>query len=296
MSKLVTVQIKPRSFLQKKFSAGRMWFLAEPITIDGVHNGNYEVAIAGGRHVISGRSLNVQTWTTNEEPVELLTRLNGYIYSTTPGHGDLILRPEDIQPPSPPERTFVMIDIESLGLRVGSPVLSIGACAMQRGLGIIDEFSVVLDLQEQLDKGAKVEADAFYWWLRQPEKPRLAIAGPDVKYSTLEEAREQLTHFWARVEAHPCVVDGNVFAMALGNDFDLAQLDLWFNGNVPWHYRDKVCLRALINTHPNSVVWDSEDNFGKDREDLHTALGDAKAQSRMLMRMIARHPEISQVV
>ncbi|WP_391856717.1 hypothetical protein [Vibrio cidicii] len=49
-------------------------------------------------------------------------------------------------------------------------------------------------------------------------------------------------------------------------------------------------MRALIHEYPQSVIWDENAADAK-----HDALEDALSQSRMLLRMIERHPHIGRI-
>ncbi|MDN3080001.1 3'-5' exoribonuclease domain-containing protein, partial [Enterococcus faecium] len=101
------------------------------------------------------------------QPGYVMSEVVPGILSAVPSRS-VVLTEDDIKPKHGiGQKTFVMIDIESLGLRVGSPILSVGICSVVPGIGIIDSMKWNLNLQEQLNRGGKIEADAFFWWLNQ---------------------------------------------------------------------------------------------------------------------------------
>lgn len=229
------------------------------------------------------------------QPGYVMSEVVPGILSAVPSRS-VVLTEDDIKPKHGiGQKTFVMIDIESLGLRVGSPILSVGICSVVPGIGIIDSMKWNLNLQEQLNRGGKIEADAFFWWLNQSEAARSSLVTGQADSINLEQFQRELTDYWlttidARVRDHFIVDPEHMYVMALGNDFDIAQIDFWLNGAVPWHYRKKICLRALIHEYPQSVIWDENATDAK-----HDALEDALSQSRMLLRMIERHPHIGRI-
>ena len=60
----------------------------------------------------------------------------------------------------------LMIDLETLGTKPNSAILSIGAVYFDKdGLG--EEFYANVDLQDSIDSGFDIDASTVYWWLSQ---------------------------------------------------------------------------------------------------------------------------------
>jgi hypothetical protein len=87
---------------------------------------------------------------------------NEHVTSFSEGVGKpLLLTEEDIGMVKyeKTEKTFLMIDLETVGLRGNIPILSMGACAYIKGAGIFQTFYSVFDLQEQLDSGRRIDTE-----------------------------------------------------------------------------------------------------------------------------------------
>jgi hypothetical protein len=135
------------------------------------------------------------------QPGYVMSEVVPGILSAVPSRS-VVLTEDDIKPKHGiGQKTFVMIDIESLGLRVGSPILSVGICSVVPGIGIIDSMKWNLNLQEQLNRGGKIEADAFFWWLNQSEAARSSLVTGPVPAEACEGRR--LLRAWpSRCDAH----------------------------------------------------------------------------------------------
>jgi 3' exoribonuclease, RNase T-like len=60
----------------------------------------------------------------------------------------------------------LMVDIETLGTRPGSAILSIGAVVFDEKK-ILREWECNIDLKSSMDRQLTVEADTICWWMRQ---------------------------------------------------------------------------------------------------------------------------------
>ena len=64
----------------------------------------------------------------------------------------------------------LMLDLETLGTNPDCPVISIGAVLFEPETGKIrDTFYIVLDINEQIERGRKVTGDTLKWWMEQSE-------------------------------------------------------------------------------------------------------------------------------
>lgn len=217
---------------------------------------------------------------------------NEHVTSFSEGVGKpLLLTEEDIGMVKyeKTEKTFLMIDLETVGLRGNIPILSMGACAYIKGAGIFQTFYSVFDLQEQLDNGRRIDTEALHWWMGQAKEAREGLFLPPGVGNSVEGTVHSFNNWFnGAIAKHPMVDPKHVYVSAMGNDFDVAMIDGLFEGKTPWHYRNKICFRALINLFPQDIVWD--DNPCK-----HNAIEDAKSQTRALMRLIDRFPQISSI-
>lgn len=71
----------------------------------------------------------------------------------------------------------VMLDLETMGVRAGCAIASIGACDFNPVTGEIgNTFYEVIELQSCFNVGLKCQASTLYWWLEQSAEARAAIA------------------------------------------------------------------------------------------------------------------------
>ena len=65
----------------------------------------------------------------------------------------------------------VMVDIETLGNKSRSVILSISAVKFDIKTGeTFEEFHRTIDLKTCLDVGLEINADTFYWWTQQSKE------------------------------------------------------------------------------------------------------------------------------
>ena len=67
-----------------------------------------------------------------------------------------------------------MLDIEALGSKPGSVILSIGAVKFAGGK-ILHEFYRRIDPQSCIDAGLKIDVDTVMWWMKQSKEARDAL-------------------------------------------------------------------------------------------------------------------------
>jgi exodeoxyribonuclease VIII len=171
----------------------------------------------------------------------------------------------------------IMLDIETLGVRCGSVILSIGACVFGRAYGPQhDTFHMHLNAEQQMAMGATMDASTVLWWLDQSDIARRAIAAGQENAVSPLAALEGLTK-WLDKEA-PVTATRRIWAN--GTDFDLALLtELYrkFGRKAPWPYNGARDMRTIL------------DVVGKKATDLvpapagaHDALVDAVYQAEVV--------------
>lgn len=167
----------------------------------------------------------------------------------------------------------IMIDIETMGLRPGSVIASIGAQVFdlkKRELVSDGGFYVVVDMADAQKQGLRIEAGTVAWWLRQSEAARQVLL---VRGEWLSTALAQLTNHF---RGHGCVN-----AWSHGAGFDLVLLDSAYYAcglEAPWKYpaaRDTRTLYALAGINPKE--------FFDPNATAHNALDDARAQAKAVI-------------
>lgn len=92
-----------------------------------------------------------------------------------------------------PETRHLMVDIETLGTRPGSAIVSIGAVVFTAG-GVAAEWECNVELQSCVDAGLTLEAETIKWWMGQTEAARSAAFG--VRGLPIRQALNEL-FIWA---------------------------------------------------------------------------------------------------
>lgn len=162
----------------------------------------------------------------------------------------------------------VMVDLETLGIRTTSVVLSIGA---------IDRMGnkwyrklCPRAIQQQIDDGRTVDFSSLSWWMDQNEQAKKEAFG----YGDTQQRVEHTLEDFARWLPLDCKIWG------YGAAFDNAILRSLFNQyDLPcWDFHDDRCHRTMLSLAPQGftrtvpVV-------------AHNALSDAEAQMMDLKRI-----------
>lgn len=166
----------------------------------------------------------------------------------------------------------IMVDIETMGIRPSSAILSIGAVEFDE-VKIISTFSARIDLQSCLDVGLTVDASTIHWWMGQSDDARKALL--NVRPKPLAEA---LSAFSAAFLWKKKPVWCN------GLSFDLPILENAYhavNKHVPWEYFNGRDYRTVKNLFPKALVQE----FEVEPAIAHDALSDATAQTQTLQAL-----------
>lgn len=163
----------------------------------------------------------------------------------------------------------VMVDLETLGTRPGSVILSIGAVQFSdAGLGA--EFYRVIDVFDSLMAGLVVDPETVGWWRQQSPEAKGAIGDPHVRWR-LGEALRDFAKFVDRApQAYPI--------WAKGPDFDLVLLESAFLAagiRKPWNFRDARDVRTILSLKPDIPLVRAGHK--------HNALDDAQYQAAQVM-------------
>lgn len=176
----------------------------------------------------------------------------------------------------------IMVDIETLGTKVGSMISTVGAVAFDPTLGKIYEgYSLYFgfDLRELHSLGLICDHEAVFWWLGQSDAARSAMTedrpGGGSRFSAVSgiEALRRLAS-----DANLMITktgSNSVRWWSHGDDFDLVLLaDVADRAkvNVPWGFRDTRDTRTIFDLCPDVTI----ERVGTH----HNALDDAIYQAR----------------
>mgnify|MGYP001568660225 CR=1 FL=1 len=157
-----------------------------------------------------------------------------------------------------------MIDIESLGTRSGSVILSIGLVRFD-GDGLHEARYLTIDVLSSLFAGCTIDRETVAWWASQSPEAKHLISKQE---STLESALGMLDSLIKKVD----------LVWAKGPDFDLTLLHNAYRllgRKPPWLGRNTRCVRTLLAV---GRLFDAEISFPFVGI-RHFALDDAKRQA-----------------
>lgn len=175
--------------------------------------------------------------------------------------------------------TNVMLDLETMGTRPGSVIVSVGAIEFDpKSARLGRTFYQTCSIASAVDVGLAMDPETVTWWLQQNEDARkeLTQAKGDLK-SVLVAFSHWLFH---------CGKDVKVWGN--GSDFDnalLAEAYRRVSEPVPWLFWNNRCYRTMKSLFRNTKL---------EREGTHhNALDDAIHQAKHLQlinREIAKCP------
>ena len=162
----------------------------------------------------------------------------------------------------------IMIDLETLGTKPNSAILSVGAVAFDKE-GIHDQYYANVDLEDSLKKNYDVDASTVYWWLKQSAEAGCIIS------SNLKPVRAVLIDLQFFFKKHaPKEVWAN------SPSFDLVMLKNAFNKenlDILWNFWDERDYRTFLNLTKQERVHPAV---------VHNALEDAIAQATTVMNYL----------
>lgn len=169
----------------------------------------------------------------------------------------------------------VMIDIETLGVKPGCAIVSIGAVEFDE-TGTGSQFYCIVNRTSCIHWGLRQEADTLRWWQTQGDSARTAFTDSISGGLMLTNALNDLSKFMATCCAeHPW---GN------GSDFDLSILNYAYHAcglETPWKFYNTRCYRTFKNLYPG-VEPVREGTF-------HNALDDARSQAKHAVALLKTH-------
>ena len=178
--------------------------------------------------------------------------------------------------------TVVVVDLETLGLKNYSPLLTIGACAIDLETGNELHFEQHIALGEEAVRSA--DPQTLLWWLAQSDAARMAIVNGQKNACGYASALQQFGDWLGLLKTSAWTIWGN------NAEFDLGKLKYHAALEcipTPWNYRQERCYRTLnaIYGHLITQLEDMELSEGLVR---HVALDDAIYEARRLRLLLNR--------
>ena len=164
----------------------------------------------------------------------------------------------------------IMVDLETVGVRPTSGILSIGAIPFDLDGVMQDPFYRRIDLDDSIVLGFTMDDSTMKWWDSQDADTR------NEAFNGSEGVRDAITDFAAYLRKY-----GSPLIWGNGADFDNVLLNNHFlalNIEQPWQFYNNRCFRTLKALYPMIT-------YVKPRI-AHNALEDAKAQAVHAVRIL----------
>lgn len=134
----------------------------------------------------------------------------------------------------------VMLDIETLGNKTNSVILSIGACYFDPSTGDIGStLSVHIDVKSCIDRGLDMDASTVMWWMSQDKDAQSKITEGQKDSEDLASALIALASFIdkdAQVWGNGATFDNAI----VKNAYDKCFLD------APWKFWNDRDVRTIV--------------------------------------------------
>lgn len=180
-------------------------------------------------------------------------------------------------------KTHLMLDLETLGQKANTAVLSLGA-VLFTSKEVIAETYIVPSLKSQLSGNKRaVDADTVAWWMKQDVYAK----------KVFEEAMQSpltiagfCSDFSVFIDKHAGRSD--IVAWSNGAGFDVPIMEHIMHSvglEVPWKFWNIRCYRTLKYLFPieNAVAKQSV---------KHNALDDARFQANCVMKFLNDNPSM----
>ena len=150
----------------------------------------------------------------------------------------------------------VMLDIETLGTRPGSAIMSIAAVAFDFDAGkavnysagdaSVGKFMVTIDLKSNVEAKMQLNASTALWWMEHEDALVNWVAAPKVSLSIA------LDSFTKYIES--LTIEGtDVFIWGNSNRFDMGLMEAAYQAldkKIPWKFRNERDVRTLVGFAP----------------------------------------------
>jgi hypothetical protein len=178
--------------------------------------------------------------------------------------------------------TKVMCDLETLGTRPGSIIISIGATKFDENGPYGEPFYMRIDMQSCVDAGMLIDVDTIKWWMKQSDEARAEFQKESVELSYA------LANFgmWcdnADAKERDNCNCANIELWGNGANFDNAHLKAAYDKvglEAPWEFWNDRCYRTLKAMYPHIKM-------PKRTGTHHNALDDAISQVNHLILLPA---------
>ena len=141
----------------------------------------------------------------------------------------------------------VMLDIETLGTKPGSVIVTIGACAFNLDTGQVSNntFLVNIHVASSVKAGLTMDPITVLWWMNQSDEARHALTAKNALL--LETALLQFSNWIGEIRKD--APQNKIGIWGNDNTFDLVLTEHCYDAagiTVPWSYWESRSVRTLV--------------------------------------------------
>lgn len=167
-----------------------------------------------------------------------------------------------------------MIDLETLGTRADSVIMSIGAVRFDIDSDVIDDaaFYASVSIDSNLERRRVIQEDTMIWWLKQSAAAQKVFHEPK---QDLQSSLEELADWLGTPDS---------FVWSNGADFDLPMLAHAYGTmgmDVPWKFWNSRCVRTFKSLSAAKGITSDYNGVS------HNALDDAIKQASFVQKIHA---------
>jgi len=138
--------------------------------------------------------------------------------------------------------SHLMVDIETMGTKSNSAIISIGAVEFDINTGNTGrEFYRNISLKSSVDLGLNIDASTVMWWMSQSDEARKSLSKEEP--ISIKQALLDFSEFCNKEYQ----IWGNSASFDLGIMAD-AYAKTHFD--IPWDFRKERCVRTLVSFKP----------------------------------------------
>lgn len=148
----------------------------------------------------------------------------------------------------------VMVDLETMGTKVGSAVTAIGAHAFDTDSKYTADFHSRASLASCVRAGLTLDPDTIVWWMGQSDAARKEVAAPDDHAHELKGVLCAFAAYLERVRTAQSSVPAKLLLWGNSAAFDLGLLGAAYDAlgfAPPWKFWEERCYRTLKNLRPD---------------------------------------------
>ena len=149
--------------------------------------------------------------------------------------------------------TRICVDLETLGTRPGSIIISIGATKFDENGPYGEPFYMRIDMQSCVDAGMLIDVDTVKWWMKQSDEARAEFQKESHELTYVLQAFGEWCDNADAKERDNCNC-ANIELWGNGANFDNSLLKAAYDKvglEAPWKFWNDRCYRTLKAMYPH---------------------------------------------